>query len=327
MSEILQTEKFRERIDKELAALDLNKEPRELYDPIKYVLSNGGKRARPVLVLMACEVFTDEPDIALPAALAVEIFHNFTLVHDDIMDDAPLRRNKATVHEQWGNNVAILSGDTMIVKAYEQISRCAPKHLHKVLTVFNSAALHVCEGQQMDMNFQDRSEVSIEAYVRMIELKTATLLAASLKMGAILGGASYEQSNLLWEFGKNIGIAFQLQDDILDVYGEAGKFGKQVGGDIMAGKKTFLLLKALELGGEEVNQALRSLVTDTKPDAQVQVAATKDIFNKLNIKEVALEEVRKYHNAGMSQLEALEIDPSRKAPLKNMAEELLNREI
>ena len=327
MSDILQTGRLREKIDRELLALHLNGQPRELYDPIQYVLSNGGKKARSMLVLMACELFDENTENALPAALAVEIFHNFTLVHDDIMDDAPLRRNKPTVHEKWGTNIGILSGDAMMVLAYKQLSQCAPEHLQKVLSVFNAAALHVCEGQQMDMNFQDRKKVSIEEYVPMIELKTSTLLAASLKMGAILGGASDEQAGMLWEFGKNIGIAFQLRDDILDLYGEEGKFGKQVGGDIVAGKKTFLMLKALELGDESVENELAVLVEDESRNAQVQVTATREIFNKLNIKEVALTEVLKYHDEGMSHLEALDIDPSKKALLQHMAEQLLNREI
>ncbi|MBL4658053.1 MAG: polyprenyl synthetase family protein [Flavobacteriales bacterium] len=327
MSDFQEADRIRELIDQELANRNLSEQPRELYDPIDYILSNGGKRARPVLVMMACGLFTDEPDISLPAALAVEIFHNFTLVHDDIMDNAPLRRNKPTVHEKWGDNVAILSGDAMMVKAYEQLLKCDPHYLAKVLAIFNSAALNVCEGQQMDMNFQEAKDVTIEEYVRMIELKTSTLLAASLKLGAILGGAADEQADLLWSFGRNIGIAFQLQDDILDVYGEEGKFGKLVGGDIVAGKKTFLLLKALEMGGDEVERALSSWVTDVQADTQVQVSGTREIFDDLNVKELAQEEVKKYHNEGMACLEALDVDASRKAPIKYIAETLLNREI
>lgn len=337
MSDYQETDSFRELIDRELATQDLSGEPKELYDPISYILSNGGKRARPILVMMASRLFNDDLSKPLPAALAVEIFHNFTLVHDDIMDNAPLRRGKETVHEKWGNNVAILSGDAMMVKAYEQLVKCAPEHLHKVLSIFNAAALNVCEGQQMDMNFQDDIQVSIEQYVRMIELKTSILLAASLKMGAVLGGASDEQADLLWDFGRNIGIGFQLQDDILDAYGDEGKFGKQVGGDIVAGKKTFLWLKALELGDEVVEKELNAWGSTGQNDlerggtdavaAEVQVAATKEIFDKLNIKELALEEVQKYHNQGMACLEALEIDTDKKEPLENMAEALLNREI
>jgi geranylgeranyl diphosphate synthase type II len=327
MAEPLQPEKFRQRIDQELDALDFSKAPQELYQPIKYVLSNGGKRARPVLVMMACELFTDDTEIALPAAMAVEIFHNFTLVHDDIMDKAPLRRNKATVHEKWGNNVAILSGDAMIVKAYEQIARCRTEYLNRVFTVFNDVAIQVCEGQQMDMNFQECSQVSIGEYVHMIELKTATLLAGSLKMGAILGGATDEEADLLGAFGKNIGIAFQLQDDILDVYGEEGKFGKQVGGDIVAGKKTFLMLKAMELADDGDKQVLSSVVSDEGADSLLQVATARKIFDKLHVKEIALEEVRKYHNTGMAELENLKADPAQKVLLKHMAEALLNREI
>ena len=327
MAEILQPEKFRERIDRELKALDLSKAPQELYEPIRYVLSNGGKRARPILVLMACELFTDEPEVALSTAMAVELFHNFTLVHDDIMDEAPLRRNKPTVHEKWDKNVAILSGDAMMVKAYEQISYCSPEYLHRVLTVFNNVALEVCEGQQIDMNLQESSNASIDEYVHMIQLKTSTLLAGSLKMGAILGGASDQEADLLGEFGKNIGIAFQLQDDILDVYGEEGKFGKLVGGDIVAGKKTFLLLKALELADETDQKVLSSIVEADQSDSRAQVARVKAVFDKLNVKELALNEVRKYHDQGMSHLESLEIDPARKALLKHMAETLLNREI
>lgn len=327
MPDYQQTDQFRVMIDQELSTLDMSGEPGELYDPIKYILSNGGKRARPTMVMMACQLFTDNSGKALPAALAVEIFHNFTLVHDDIMDNAPLRRGKDTVHEKWGSNVAILSGDAMIVKAYEQLLKCAPEHMLKIISIFNAVALNVCEGQQMDMNFQDDEKVSIQQYIRMIELKTATLLAASLKMGAVLGGASDEQSSLLGNFGKNIGIAFQLQDDILDLYGDEGKFGKKVGGDIVAGKKTFLWIKALELGGAETARELASWTNNGANSPSDQVNATRDIYDRLNVKELALMEMEKYHNEGMTSLEALNVTNEKKAPLKDMAETLLNRTI
>src|ERR1700761_9383330 len=224
--------------------------PAALYEPISYILSIGGKRMRPALLLMACDLFGGDVDDALAPALAIEVFHNFTLMHDDIMDNAPLRRGRTTVHERWNKNVAILSGDVMLIEGYKLMMQVKDHLLRQILDIFNNTAVDVCEGQQIDMEFEQRNDVTIKEYINMIRLKTAVVLGGALKIGALLGGASTKDANLLADFGVNLGLAFQLQDDILDVYGNPEKFGKQVGGDIIANKKTYLLLKALELADE-----------------------------------------------------------------------------
>ena len=232
---------LQELIEKELQQIQFPDRPKNLYEPIRYMLAVGGKRARPVLVLMGCEVFNGNRTEAIPAALAIEVFHNFTLLHDDIMDNAPLRRSKPTVHNKWNNSIAILSGDAMFVKACELMMQVNDKQIRTVMDIFLRTSTEVCEGQQMDMSFEKEKNVSITDYLKMIELKTAVLLGCSLQIGAIIGGADEIQSKHLYEFGKNIGIAFQLQDDLLDVFGDAEKFGKQTGGDIISNKKTFLI--------------------------------------------------------------------------------------
>ncbi|MBU2045104.1 MAG: polyprenyl synthetase family protein [Bacteroidetes bacterium] len=246
-------------------------EPKELYEPISYLMALGGKRLRPAMVLMATDLFGGDIQEALAPALAVELFHNFTLMHDDIMDKAPLRRGQPTVHAKWNEAVAILSGDVMFVKAYKMMIQVKPDILSPVLEVFNQTAVGVCEGQQIDMNFERRAEVSIPEYVEMIRLKTAVLVGGALKIGALIGNASEKDAQLLYEFGENLGIAFQLQDDILDVYGDPEKFGKQVGGDIISNKKTFLLIKALELAEGETAKSLNHWLNLTQFDAEAKV--------------------------------------------------------
>ena len=227
-------------IKKELNTINFPNKPKNLYDPIKYVLDIGGKRMRPILTLMAHQLFNSEIEKSVKAAVAIEVFHNFTLLHDDIMDEAPLRRGVKTVHEKWDKNSAILSGDTMLVQSYNLLMSVEDTYLREVLNTFNKAAKEVCEGQQLDMDFENREDVSILEYLKMIEYKTSVLLAASLKIGAINGGATIEEANHVYEFGKNMGIAFQLKDDLLDAYGDPGNFGKQIGGDIISNKKTYL---------------------------------------------------------------------------------------
>ena len=238
---------FQNKINAEIEkfSVGISVPPAELYEPIRYMLSLGGKRIRPLFVLMACDLLNGKTEDALPAAIAAELFHNFTLVHDDIMDGAPLRRNKPTVHSKWNSSTAILSGDVMMVKAYQLLSK--NKMYDTLLPVFNEMAVKVCEGQQWDLNYEQLFKISVLQYFKMIELKTAVLLAACMKMGSLIAGAKKETADLLYEFGKNTGMAFQLQDDLLDVYGEEEKFGKQKGGDILANKKTFLLLKASDI--------------------------------------------------------------------------------
>ena len=238
---------YQQQIEAALKDKKYGSNPKELYEPIAYIMSLGGKRLRPVLVFIATDMFDGDAAKALHPALAIELFHNFTLVHDDLMDKAPLRRNQPTVHEKWNNNIAILSGDAMMVRAYQELCLADPSMLPQLLEIFSDTAVKVCEGQQYDMNYESMTKVSIQQYIKMIELKTAVLLGGALKIGAVIGGAREEDAQRLYDFGKHIGIAFQLQDDILDVYADAAKFGKQKGGDIIANKKTYLLLKAIEM--------------------------------------------------------------------------------
>jgi geranylgeranyl diphosphate synthase, type II len=311
----------------EIFSKHMHGEPRELYEPIQYMLQLGGKRMRPLLVLLGCELFDGKVTEAVPAALAVEVFHNFTLVHDDIMDNAPLRRNKPTVHEKWNTNIALLSGDAMLVKAYQLLAQYPSSLIGELLPVFNKTALEVCEGQQLDMNFEKVFKVKIQEYIHMISLKTAVLLAASLKMGALIGGAREEDAQRLYNFGKNIGIAFQLQDDILDVYGVPEKFGKQVGGDIIANKKTYLLLKAFELADQYTAEALSNWVFAPEFDPGEKVKAVTEIYDYLQVKELARTEMLHYYDKGLSELTHVPVNEARKKTLIAFADQLMVREL
>lgn len=312
---------------------ELSLTPPELYEPARYMLALGGKRLRPLFVLMAYELFDGKTDDAVSAALAVELFHNFTLVHDDIMDNAPLRRNKPTVHSKWSNSTAILSGDVMMVKAYQLIckSKLPAAVLNSVLATFNEMAVKVCEGQQWDLNYETLHKISIPQYFKMIELKTAVLIAACMKIGALIGGAKEEDAKNLYEFGKNTGIAFQLQDDLLDVYGEEEKFGKLKGGDIIANKKTFLLLKASDIASnnsylkEELDQWI-SVKTINEKDSLEKVKAVTRIYDFVNIKKITEEEINSYHQKAVAALEKVSADMSRKKGLAAFTGTLLKRE-
>lgn len=300
-------------------------EPKELYEPISYLMGLGGKRMRPASLLMACNLFTDDISRALKPAMAMEVFHNFTLMHDDIMDKAPLRRGKPTVQHKWNDNVAILSGDVMLVEAYKLIMQVDPAILADVLTIFNDTAVGVCEGQQIDMNFENLEHVEEAEYLSMIRLKTAVLLAAALKIGALIGGSSTEDAQLLYDFGINLGLAFQLHDDILDVYGDPEKFGKQVGGDIISNKKTFMLIKAGELATGDTRQALMQwLNISDKP--QEKVAAVTAIYDDLNIRELAERKMAAFAESALHCLDLVNVDPSKKQILKSFAESLSVRE-
>lgn len=301
-------------------------QPAELYEPINYIMSLGGKRLRPVLLLMAADLFGGSILKALAPAVGIELFHNFTLMHDDIMDKAPLRRGKASVHEKWNENIAILSGDVMFVEAYTQMIRVEDNILRQVLDIFSATASGVCRGQQIDMNFEQADGVTIPEYIEMIRLKTAMLLGGSLRIGALIGGATPEQAALLYSFGENLGIAFQLQDDILDVYGDPEKFGKQVGGDILSNKKTFLHIKAIEmaegLDEEELNFWLN-------PEGGIEgnkVEAITGIYNRLGVRQLAEEEMNHYAEDALFALEQIEADAEKKQVLRKFAEELLVRE-
>jgi len=312
-------------INKRLEERDYGSEPKELYDPIRYIMSLGGKRMRPLLVLLAYKLFKDDPETVVDQALAVEVFHNFTLVHDDIMDNAPLRRGKATVHEKWDANTAILSGDVMMVKAYDMLLD-APANLRQIVQDFNACAAGVCEGQQLDMNFETLATVDESAYINMIRLKTAVLLGFSLKLGAMLAQSSKEEAELLYDFGVSIGIGFQLKDDLLDVYGDQAKFGKQVGGDVISNKKTFLLLKALELANEDQKKQLDYWLGLSEFDAVAKVEAVRAIYDAIGIEALTKAKMNEYFDHGFSDLEQLDIEEEKRASLKRFAEYLIDRE-
>lgn len=309
-------------IENAVAQLAYPAQPANLYKPIKYIMSLGGKRIRPVMVLMATELFTDEISKALDVALAIETFHNFTLVHDDIMDNAPLRRGKQTVHEKWGVNNAILSGDVMMVESNKHLSKVDVNVLKPVLDTFNQTAQGVCEGQQLDMEFETRDDVSIEEYINMIRLKTAVLLGGAMKLGAIVGGADEENADLLYQFGENLGIAFQLQDDILDVYGDPEKFGKQVGGDIISNKKTFLHLTAKELIKTE---EVAILLGDHQSNEQ-KVATVTALYNNYGIKNLSNTEMEKYLTKAYEALDNLAVEENRKTQLRELTKQIMERE-
>jgi len=300
--------------------------PAELYEPITYILSVGGKRMRPALLLMACDLFDGNVEGAIPPALAIEVFHNFTLVHDDIMDNAPLRRGKVTVHEKWNPNVAILSGDVMLVEAYKLIMRVDTAVLRQVLEVFSNTAVGVCEGQQFDMNFEKQDLVQIGDYLNMIRLKTAVLLGGALKIGALIGGAALSDADLLCTFGEKLGIAFQLQDDILDVYGDPDKFGKQVGGDIISNKKTYLLIKALELAGPEEKEELGKWLTATNFNTADKVASVTALYNQLNVRQYAEQSMHEFAAKAFDALDKINLPDDRKQFLRDFADSLMVRE-
>jgi geranylgeranyl diphosphate synthase type II len=303
------------------------KKPKELYEPMQYILSLGGKRMRPLLAYMGNDLFDGDTSDAEPAALAVEIFHNFSLVHDDIMDNAPLRRGKATVHEKWNNNIAILSGDGLLVKAYEELIKAKPNHIKTLIEIFNKTALEVCEGQQLDMNFENLPEVNTNEYLHMITLKTAVLLGAALQMGAITANASENDAKHIYEFGKNIGIAFQLQDDILDVFGDPEKFGKQVGGDIISNKKTWLLIEAKKQATGTTKETLNHWISLKDFNASEKVNAIKNIYETLQIRKQAEQEMNRFYELALQHLSEIKADENKKQELKAFAQALMNREI
>ncbi len=298
-------------------------EPATLYDPNEYFLRLGGKRIRPVLCLMGNELFDDVKEDAWHVGTAIELFHNFTLIHDDIMDKAPLRRGMETVHTKYGEDTALLAGDVMLVTAYEELNKISVEYLQSILRLFNRTAKEVCEGQQMDMDFEKMNNVNFEAYLKMIELKTSVALAASLQTGAILGGAGERNQHLLYEFGKKLGVAFQVQDDYLDAFGNPEKFGKQIGGDILSNKKTFLLLHALEMASAVQQKELKDLLVGNAPD---KVDRVLQIFHDCKVDEWALQLKNKYLDEAFGHLEDIAVLSKRKEPLKELAQFLVKRE-
>ena len=313
-------------IEHAIKKLDIPQHPVGLYEPVRYLLSLGGKRMRPALLLMACDLFGGDAEAALSPALAIEVFHNFTLVHDDIMDQAPLRRGKATVHERWGQNAGILSGDAMLVLAYQLMMQVEDCILRGVLDIFSKTALGVCEGQQLDMDFEKRKEVTIEEYLDMIRLKTSVLLGGALKIGALIGGANPDDSELLYTFGEQLGIAFQLQDDILDVYGDPGKFGKQVGGDIISNKKTYLLIKALELADKMHAKELSDWIAVQQFDPSEKVNAVTKIYDELLVRRHAETEMEAHADKAFEALDRISLPDEQKQYLRYFADGLLVRE-
>ncbi len=303
------------------------KEPKNLYEPIHYILGLGGKRIRPVLTIMSAEIFDTPYQKALPAALAVEVFHNFSLVHDDIMDDAPLRRGKTTVHEKWNTNTAILSGDTMLILAYQYFEYYQPKIFRKLAKLFSKTALQVCEGQQWDVDFEKRNDVSIPEYLKMIEYKTAVLVAAALKMGAIVAETSKENRNSIYDFGLNLGLAFQLQDDYLDAFGDPEKFGKQVGGDIIEKKKTYLYLKAMEFADEVTKEQLMVLFAAESQIAAEEIELVKEIFVQSGAARATKDAIEEYTLKAFEILETLDIKEDKKEILRLFGKNLMGRKV
>jgi len=318
---------YSQLLSRALQKLKFDGKPKELYDPISYTLSLGGKRIRPILCLLGNQLFNGDVNKALPVALGLEIFHNFTLVHDDIMDEAPIRRGKATIHKKWTRDIAILSGDVMFVKAYEQLLQAETKKLPLLLTAFNQTAIQVCEGQQLDMIFENTKQVSLKAYLKMIELKTAVLLAYSLKAGALTANASNEDAEMIYSFGRNIGMAFQIQDDYLDAYANPEKFGKQIGGDILQNKKTYLLLTAQEEADEQQKLKLKKLISG-KMKEEEKIKQTISLFNQLKVPQLSQLAMENYFKKGMQALESIKsVNPKAKAELINLAKTLMGREV
>lgn len=301
-------------------------EPVGLYAPIDYVLALGGKRIRPALMLMSANLFSDNVEAALKPAIGIEIFHNFTLLHDDIMDMAPVRRKQPTVHMKWDENTAILSGDAMLIKAYQYMAGIPADKLAEGLAVFSKAALEVCEGQQYDMEFESRNDVSQEEYLEMIRLKTAVLLGAGLQLGAIIGGANKQDAQLLYDFGINIGLAFQLKDDLLDVYGDSSTFGKQIGGDILCNKKTYLLINALQKADSENKKCLQNWIAKSDFDAGDKIKAVTSIYTQIGVKALCEKKMDEYFTQGLNCLEKVSVSPDKKKIITQIANQLMSRE-
>lgn len=327
MAELEFIDRYREEFLSQLETHRNLGEPRNLYEPIAYILGLGGKRLRPVLSLMGCELFGGRASDAMGVALAIEAFHNFSLVHDDIMDRAPLRRGQPTVHEKWDLNTGILSGDALLVQAYRFLEAYPPELYKELTSLFSQTALEVCQGQQYDMDFGSRQEVSIPQYLKMIEYKTAVLLAAALKMGALVGGADQGDAEALYRFGLNLGIAFQIQDDYLDLFGDPETFGKQLGGDILENKKTFLYLKALELAGDRDRERLLELYSTASGDPGAKIEAVRSIFQQCGSVEATKKEMDLFARKAFGSLDQMGLSDTAKSQLRRFGEYLIQREV
>lgn len=317
---------LQQQVEKAIADINWVQEPTGLYQPIDYVLSLGGKRIRPVLTLLACKLFSDDEKQALSTALAVEVFHNFTLLHDDVMDRADTRRGKPTVHKKWNDNTAILSGDAMLIKAYQLLQQAPADKLPVLLDLFSKTAIEVCEGQQYDVDFENDLAVQLPQYIEMIRLKTAVLLAAALKMGAIIGGASLQDANALYDYGINLGLAFQLRDDYLDSFGDPAVFGKKIGGDICCNKKTFLMITALQTASEEQRKELLQWIGCTDATCHEQkIKAVLKIYQDLQIDTRCEEAIRAYFEKSVGSLKNIQLTENKKDILIKFANDLMGR--
>ena len=315
-----------QRINQYIKELAFSRKPQGLYNPIEYVLSPGGKRIRPVLMLMAYNLYRDDVEAIFDPATAIEVYHNYTLLHDDLMDRADMRRGKATVHKVWNDNAAILSGDAMLVLAYQYMARVKTDCLKPVMDLFSQTALEICEGQQLDMEFETRHDVTEEEYIEMIRLKTSVLLAASLKIGALLGDASSADANALYDFGMHMGVAFQLKDDWLDVYGDSAVFGKKIGGDILCNKKTYMLIQALRSAkGDQLNE-LNDWIEAEQPNPQEKIAAVTRIYNATGVKQMCEEQIALYTRKGLESLERVALPAEMKEQLSQLMLGLIDRQ-
>ena len=314
-----------DKINAYIDALPFDRKPQSLYEPIRYVLSIGGKRIRPTLALLAYNLFKNDPESILASACGLETYHNYTLLHDDLMDNAALRRGKPTVHKRWDANTAILSGDSMLVLAYQLVAKCNAQKLKPVMELFTETALEIGEGQQYDMDFEHRNDVTEDEYIEMIRLKTSVLLACAVKMGAILADAPAKDADLLYKFGEQIGLAFQLQDDFLDVYGDSEVFGKAIGGDIVSNKKTYMLINAFNKANDEQRKELQQWVNQQHGDPQKKITAITKLYNDMQIDKMAERRIEHYFECGKRYLDEVNVPAERKVNLINYALKMMNR--
>lgn len=319
------TNEILQLINRYIDEMPYNRQPASLYEPIRYILSLGGKRIRPTLMMLAYNLYQEDPESILPQACGLETYHNFTLLHDDLMDHADMRRGNPTVHVKWDANTAILSGDTMLLMAFKLMMQCPQEYLHAVLDVFTETTLEIDEGQQYDISFETRDDVREEEYIEMIRLKTSVLLACALKIGAILGGASASDAENLYKFGEQIGLAFQLQDDFLDVYGDPKVFGKAIGGDILCNKKTFMLINAFNKADEAQRKELEKWVNAVNPDPQQKIAAVTTLYNNIGVNRLAEERIRYYFDESRKYLAAVQVPEESKQELKAYTDKMMKR--
>ena len=312
-------------VENELGKISFPEKPSGLYDPVRYILSNGGKRIRPALVILSSNIFNESVEAAISPAIGIEIFHNFTLLHDDLMDKSGIRRGKPTVHKKWNPDIAILAGDAMCMIAHRFISSVDEKYISGIVSTYNQMAIEVCEGQMMDMEFEARKDVSVEEYLRMIELKTSVLIAASLKIGALVNGASEKDSEALYDFGKNLGLAFQLQDDYLDTYGNTDSFGKKIGNDIITNKKTYLMISALNRAKDKTLETLKFIISENTMKPSEKIPQVMDIYHECGIKQLTLSTINDFFNLSSASLDLLEVEEDKKQALKEFSSWLMGR--